>query len=614
MHDLLIYEALLLEMRREAVTLALGEEDGNKLLKFTQDDSYHHLVVNTVKNGEPHTVKELLDADLLKRFKDLGISTAWNTNKTLTAETAGASVTLDKQTSGYNDFVRFTEIKSGLTTKTPLLIALIDDNYERSNKHFNVLINDSEWYIVYPKTQLGSMSLGRSYWNREQNKLKYDDTFNDGEGSYTGKMSWCTVINGSNNRFVSYHINMRLHMFYCISKRFGPEDNKRKLCLSLSKVKEEVKFSGGYSSVDGDNASQDENFFKTTLGSRYDKLIKYTEDNLEEIDPVTYYSSYNLVQYNSAFENPRVEVDIEQAANELKLMLKHTKDVRIFEAMFNSERDKEIKHQILAQSEKTPSEILNKLAESGNSELQIAIAKNHNTSLETFNYLIKVGDLDIKQAIASNPNTSYQIFDYLVAIGNLDIQRAIASNPNTPSEILKDLLKIDDRNIKINVASNPNTSSEIFDYLVATGNLDIQKAVASNPNTTFEILKDLLKIDNRNINITIADNPNTPSEILQYLARIDDIHVQTFVARNPNTPSKTLKYLSEIDNYYIKLSIAYNTNTSYETFKYLSEIDAYYIQLALIRNPNCPEDIKKKLKEKGIIESYIKEYIKLLIN
>jgi len=513
MHKLSIYKALLLEMKKEAVIAILGAEDGNKLLKFTQDDSYHHLVVNTVRNREGHTVEELLDAELLKRFKELNVSTAWNTNKTLTAETAGASITLDKQTSGYNDFVRFTEIKSGLTTKTDFLIDLIDKNYERDNDHFNILINDSEWYIVYPKTQLGSMSLGRSYWDREKDKLKYDETFDKGKGIHTGEISWCTVVNGPSNRFISYHTNMKLHMFYCISKRFGAEDNKRKLCLSLEKIKREVKFYSGRASVDANDDNQDEEFFRKTLGSRYDELIKHTKDNLEEIDHVKYYSSYNLPQYTSAFENPRVEVNIEEAENELQLILQYTKDEKIFEAMFNSERNEETKHRILGKCVRTTPEMLHKLAEMDNTSARIAVASNTNTLVKTLDYLSKI--------------------DILL--------------------------------VKIRVACNRNTSSETLDYL----------------------------------------------------SKIDDQNIQGIVASHRNTSSETLDYLSKIDKRYVQHNVILNKNTSPETLRYLAEIDKgdlFNSKMHIARNPNCPEDLKKKLKDERIVDSYIKKYIKLLLN
>jgi len=567
MNKLSIYNALLLEMRRDAVIAVLGTDDGNKLLSFTQDDSYHHLVVNTAKNGEGHSVEELLDKDLLKRFKELGISTAWSTNKTLTAETAGASVTLDKQTSGYNDFVRFTEIKSSLTTKTSALIALIDKNYETGNEHFDVLKNDSEWYIVYPKTQLGSMALGRSYWDREEDKLKYDETFNDGEGDHAGEISWCTVINGPSNRFISYHMNMKLHMFYCISKRFGEKDNKRKLCLSLEKSKIETIFSKKIGAcVDGDNYPKDEEFFRKTLdSSRYDELIKHTKENLEVIDSVAYYSSYNLMQYNAAFENPRIEVNIEEALNELNLILEHTKDMRIFGAMLNSDRDTEKKHQILAESEKTPLEILNKLAEIGNSKVQIAVADNPNTLVKTLDYLARTDILLVKIRVARNRNTSSETLDYLARSEDMFVQRYVADNPNTSAETLDYLARKDDvgiRAIQTALANNPNTSSETLDYLARTDVIFVQRHV--------------------------ADNPNTSTETLDYLARSEDVGIRAFLADNPNTPADVLKYLSKVDD--------------------------KTVQSNVIRNPNCPEDIKNKLKDRGIKESYIKKYIKLLLN
>jgi len=465
MHKLSIYKALLLEMKKEAVIAILGAEDGNKLLSFTQDDSYHHLVVNTVRNREGHTVEELLDAELLKRFKELNVSTAWNTNKTLTAETAGASITLDKQTSGYNDFVRFTEIKSGLTTKTDFLIDLIDKNYERDNDHFNILINDSEWYIVYPKTQLGSMALGRSYWDRKEDKLKYDETFEKGEGDHIGIMRWCTSISGANNKFTAYHINKKLHMFYCISKRFGVEDNKRKICLSLEKESGNVYFcSNPLACVDANNNAQDEEFFRRNLGERYNKLIKYTEDKLEEIDYITYYKKYDLIQYKSQYENMNIDFNIEESMEDISHILNYTEDINIFYEMYNSNIYNLEKLILLANCVKTPIDILRQLCTKEDDEIKSCIASNISTPQDCLVWLSNNSNTTTKLYIVQNPNTPVYIITGLIRKSDDIFKQYLARNARS-SLILNFLTKNSNNNIKELIKKNPNTPSYILSLL-----------------------------------------------------------------------------------------------------------------------------------------------------
>ena len=106
------------------------------------------------------------------------------------------------------------------------------------NPDYEVIINDSEWIICYPKTIKGSISLARSFWSGES--LQYDNTVSGGIGQRIGEMNWCTSIvprqnAPSNNMFLNYHRQLNLHMYYCIKKNINIEDVDRKLCISFKK-------------------------------------------------------------------------------------------------------------------------------------------------------------------------------------------------------------------------------------------------------------------------------------------------------------------------------------------------------------------------------------------
>jgi len=465
MHKLSIYSSLLLEIRRETVIYELGEEEGNKLLTFTRDNAYYHLVVNTVRNGEKISLEKLFDYKLYNKFRDSGISSAWNSDKTVSASLAGSLVILDKNKSGYSDFVNYLTIKETLKTSTSSLIEIIEINYRNSNDDFNVLINDSEWYIAYPKTQKGSIALGRSYWNREENKLKYDETFEKGEGDHIGIMRWCTSISGANNKFTAYHINKKLHMFYCISKRFGVEDNKRKICLSLEKESGNVYFcSNPLACVDANNNAQDEEFFRRNLGERYNKLIKYTEDKLEEIDYITYYKKYDLIQYKSQYENMNIDFNIEESMEDISHILNYTEDINIFYEMYNSNIFNLEKLILLANCVKTPIDILRQLCTKEDDEIKSCIASNISTPQDCLVWLSNNSNTTTKLYIVQNPNTPVYIITGLIRKSDDIFKQYLARNARS-SLILNFLTKNSNNNIKELIKKNPNTPSYILSLL-----------------------------------------------------------------------------------------------------------------------------------------------------
>ena len=638
MNKLSMYKKLIVEIKKQAVISILGTAEADELYDFTKDDAYYHFVVNTIRNKEGYTVDDLLEDKIYDKFR-IYVSSAWNSNKKVKIEIAGFNIILDKSKSGYSDFYEYLNIKDGLKASTSILNKIIED---KRSEDFEILFDDPEWYIVYPKTQLGSMALGRSYWDVKENKLKYDLSFNPsyGIGSKTGEISWCTVADGENNHFLSYHMHKKLHMFYCISKRFGVEDNKRKICLSLEKEDGNVNFSSDeLSCVDGNNDSQDEEFFRRNLGERYNKLIKYTEDNLEEIDFVSYYSNYNLIQYNSQYENPDIPSEIGDGSDYtyFEEILRYTLDKRIFYAAFNSNIDREGKLKKLLESDKTPFELRIAIAEvcddedelkklafqhqfgdvDQNIKLKIAIANNPNTSSSVLMRLANIENNDIRLAVANNYSTSETTLYSLSKIDNDEIRLAIANNIKSEGYVLNNLSKIDNRDIQLAVLNHPNTDQVDKDRLKKSlSTIDELLADAKNPETSPDYLFELSMIENDDIRLAIANNPNTDLLTLYKLSEIENDDIRLAIANNHNTEWHILYNLTKIENDEIRFAVANNPNANSFILSELSKIDNRAIQQAVLNHPNTDKKTKDKIKAAGVNESYysIKKYILSLLN
>jgi hypothetical protein len=161
-----------------------------------------------------------------------------------------------------------------------VLSVLLDKfNFNKTFKNrqdFDVLLSDSEFVVCRPNSTRGSIALGRSYWCKHSNKLKYDLKFNDGYGPKSGGMSWCTTI-VNNRNFTNYSDQMTL--IYFIKKNYSPTDNLRKVCISLPKAV-----------VNSDDEDDIEEFINNT-GIDKDFVYKNVEDFYEDENIDIYHSN-----------------------------------------------------------------------------------------------------------------------------------------------------------------------------------------------------------------------------------------------------------------------------------------------------------------------------------
>lgn len=469
--------------------------------QLSGNTDYLDIINNSIVSGQQHSPD-----DYLQQFEFYKNSIEPNRNSQvfLTVNIPGEAdpVSLvDKVTQGsctatFNDIQQFQQARMfalGKGSKNKLAASYTKVLEEASQNDFELIVDNNDWAIYYPKSIRGSIALARSYW--DGSKISYDTTFNPskGFGKNTGEIGWCTSVSGAGNMFLNYHRKLNLHMYYCIKKSISSiKDPDRKLCISFSKNTKQdppIQFNKGHSSVNGDNINVSEEYSKNKLGSLFDNLLKdVAESKRLEIDIESYYKSISIDQY-IIMRNANEE-NISDFQNEVFNILQYSKD---------------------------SNKIIYHIAKDSHSEIRIIAVNHDNIPPEVLSYLSKDEDADIR--------------------------REVARNPNTPPETLSDLSKDEDEWVIINVARNNNTPPEVLSDFAQDENVYVRTYVAGNRNTPPEFLLNFAKDDSKYIRMGVARNPNAPPEVLSILAKDSDATVRYDLASNNNTPPEVLSTL-----------------------------------------------------------------------
>lgn len=201
----------------------------------------------------------------------------------------------------------------------------------------------------------------------------------------------------------------------------------------------------------------------------------------------------------------------------------------------------------LAEHNKAPASVLDKLVTKEDCNVNVALINNANTPESILKELINYTSYpQVKVALAASPNTPVSILEILAAdYDDYYTQRYVASNPNTPESVLEQLLKDSDYYLKLAIAGNPSVTVSIFNELASYDDLFGDVAMAASRDTTTEILTELAYHDESYVRKTVASNLNTPVKVLCNLADDDDNDVKVAVALNPNIPMSLLEKLDE---------------------------------------------------------------------
>jgi len=613
--------------------------------KFTPqlkgNTDYLDVISNSIRAGQNHSPDDYIQQ--FEFFKN-SIEPSRNDEEFLTVRIPGdEDISLvGKINQGfclatYDDIQQFQQARMyvlGKGSKRNLTSAYVSSLAEANEEDFELVAENENWIVFYPKTIKGSITLARSYW--DGSKVSYDETFNPskGFGQNTGKISWCTSVSGGGNMFNNYHRKLNLHMYYCINKMPGSiNDPARKLCVSFVKQSGNVVFQGGSASVDGDNKEIDENAAKSYLGSILRKLVEdSSQEKRLEIDFESYYSSISFEQYLTM--RAANEQNIEDFTQEFGQIVKYSKDKEKISrhALYEDKSDimKSYGEIAVASNRNSSTDLLEDLAYNGSPRAQVAAATNPSTPLEAAIHVANNSGDQGKCTIAKNPDTNPSVLSVLSKDKSVMVLLFVVKNPNTPKEDLLRLAKYGEDGIKFKLASNKNLSREIIDVLYEDGDEMVHLAIAKNLNTPTQILSDLVNYDNERILCAIAENENTHPDVLSGIAERGKEKAKAIVAKNPNTPTEVLTKLSRHASLNVKSGVAINRNTDPEILAMFAKSGDHKLIKCIAGNTSTPYKILVSLSEYGPSdakelvrnnptyianqnESMLRNYIKLLI-
>jgi hypothetical protein len=563
---------------------------------------YLDIINNSIASGQQHSPDDYLQQF---EFYKNSIEPNRNSQEFLTINVPGENdpvslankVTQGSCTATFDDIQQFQQARmfvQGKGSKNKLTAAYIKVLEEASQNDFEIIVNNNDWIVYYPKSIRGSIALTRSYW--DGSKIVYDNTFNPsiGYGQKTGHMNWCTSVSGSGNMFINYHIRLNLHMYYCIKKRvLDVSDETRKICVSYTKTGNTVKMThDSGSTVNANNKAIDKNDVIGCLGSTVVGVL-YKDVMLpkrKEIDLNSYYKSISLEQYITM--RKANEENIIDFVNEFRSIIKLSKDKEKIKKYSINDNSEHIISEIIkyANSEEEITFFYNKWKTSKVVKRALSLfkasilpepifeemlndsdeitanplkrIKYKRISLPQLKSIAKGGSLSDKSVILSDKNLSLEIINILLNDENEDIRKEASEHPTKIKHDLStnDLsyLRQKPRWYKRTLLNNDDLlTPEVLEVLAFDENIDVASSAIHHDNCPIHILQDpkLLNHENYSIRQAIAMNNKTPTNIIHYLSKDDHFRVSDMAKRHVNFRPE-LNQENKLIKDYIKLFLS----------------------------------------------------------
>jgi hypothetical protein len=582
----------------------------NKIRKPFDDSDYLQVLYNSINDEQGHGIEEFIDfytyfanymrmqeRDPNSLEEDLGAGE--NVSLIGKLDKGNVSATLD-------DLISFNQarIATGKGNKIDT-IKLYQNVLNTGGKHFESIIENSEWIVCYPKTITGSKALSRSFW--DGSKLQIDETFHSssGRGEKIGKMPWCTNADGDANRFISYQGKANLHLYYCIKKQTeNQEKPDRKLSIGFKKENGKAilihkllkdKLANLGATVDSNNKILKEKDVYDYLGK--DIVNKLFEDvsreDKEDLDLISYYSSFTFKVYKKErITNNHI---IEDFAQEFKYISMHSYEAD--KIVLFSSKDENVSinqhcfnmfYNILRIKNENYKKILKnidnqKILKLKNALTAVYIEENNPKRLQVIAKLTDRQDLierftnsendKIRLAVSENKNISEDLINLLLKDDSLEVKCSLINNFKVDTETKHKLIEEDLRmieyseNVRDFILKSPSSKEnliiKLFHILTSKKHLqpiNYHYSLASNPNTPESILKEIFRysIDSGNTNVVMQlfFHPRFNDEIiienLEEISGYNDL-LQMLV-RTPNSSSKVLERILEINEIYLQHS------------------------------------------------------------
>ena len=190
------------------------------------------------------------------------------------------------------------------------------------------------------------------------------------------------------------------------------------------------------------------------------------------------------------------------------------------------------------------------------------IAKDPNTSAEVLSEIFELdGDaMLVLNAIAHNPNTPAELVDRLAEIGDANVNTTLAGRTDLSKSALKLLAEDKYYGTQCRVAKNPNVTPTILRKLLYNSeDYDVTRCIASSDKATTSILLSAVKKD-CNVADASYNNPSATAELKESLIHHPDMYVRYCLARDCKE-EYCLRCLAVDSDYRVRWQVAANHNT-----------------------------------------------------
>ncbi len=220
----------------------------------------------------------------------------------------------------------------------------------------------------------------------------------------------------------------------------------------------------------------------------------------------------------------------------------------------------------------------------------------------------------IAAGIAGKSELSSEIIDRLLETKNFRVLLALASNPTIPIEKLSQLAAINlDGNLTLVIRwlliSNVGASTEFLDEIASDIQLNSQSAQFTHNGKEFTLKGEQLRVeaamklgsssvllssmlieDSTYLKFEICRNLTNhfPRNLFEILSRDQDYRIRKTIGENPSCPSAILTNLAKDSKYPVRRSVAKNPAIELQLIEQLARDNSMWVREGVARNPNCP--------------------------
>lgn len=489
-----------------------------KFIRPFNNDIFRMIAYNTLSNNLGHSIEDLITA-----WSDIEnkIIKPAQRNRLTDVLIPGEGVVsikekLANKTLNYDDCVAYIDASSSMGTRSKLLQRILDEGFSGNTHHFEVIHEDDEWIILYPKTYQGSIATARM----GPDKRYYNPNSDDGK-RIIGNMSWCTSIDSASNMFLNYHRKMNLHMYYATRKaQFDISRSDRKFCLSFAKKYDYVRLTEDGATVNGNNTSVKKDVLINALGNVFYIIeADAKSSNRQEIDEVQYYRSISLVQFKGIEEQGMKDGDHQghfgREANSI-FSLTDKND------LISYGMQKGDPYYIVGL-------LVNENAKNIIDYDRAYDILNHYSGLASSGSYTRIQSYVIDQALldmASEAELSESMVQKLAKSNSEDVRLLIAKRHNLPRDI--QLMLIYDKSPKVNnyAIRTFEINDKIFQKLVNGGHVAQLVVLAENKTLDDKSILSLASTKKFLVDLKLLENANIPKKAIIFIAKNTDATVK----------------------------------------------------------------------------------------